>query len=220
MNNKHTLLTIGIICILAFGLSLAVSSALPERIVSHWNLQGQPDDTMARGFALYIFPAVILLLSGLFMLLPAIDPLRENVEKFRPSFNLMIVVFAVYFLFIHILTLLWNLGFRFSMNLVIGPAVAGLIFLIAPLLKKTRRNYFIGIRTPWTLNSDTVWEKTHARAAALFRMTAAFSLLGLLLPDQYFFFLMIPLFCSIIYVLIYSYILYRREIRPVSRPTP
>ena len=79
------------------------------------------------------------------------------------------------------------------------------------LITKAKRNYFIGIRTPWTLSSDTVWDKTHQLGGKLFIAAGAISLFGAFFPDAAIFFIMIPVLFVTLFTVLYSYFLYLAE---------
>jgi uncharacterized membrane protein len=80
------------------------------------------------------------------------------------------------------------------------------------MLRQAKRNFFIGIRTPWTLSSDRVWEETHRLGAVLFMISGALAFIGGLFGGTTAFWLMfIPIMGSTLFLLVYSYVLYRRE---------
>ena len=91
------------------------------------------------------------------------------------------------------------------------PALAVLWFCLGVFLKRAKRNWFVGIRTPWTLSSDLVWDKTHQVGGRLFQVTAPIILISIWFQDKLFYFLFIPVMATILFCVIYSYILYWRE---------
>ena len=79
------------------------------------------------------------------------------------------------------------------------------------MMRQAKRNFFIGIRTPWTLSSDYVWNETHRIGGTLFIISGFLALLGALFPGYALWLLLIPLFASVIFTFVYSYVLYQRE---------
>jgi len=79
------------------------------------------------------------------------------------------------------------------------------------MIGKTKRNFFIGIRTPWTLSSDAVWDETHRVGAQLFKISGALALVGAFFPDYAFWFLLVPAIGAALFCVVYSYILFQRE---------
>jgi uncharacterized membrane protein len=149
----------------------------------------------------------------LFLVIPSIDPLKANIAKFREAFNLFIVLIIGFMLYVHSLTLAWSLGYQdFKMSMAMLPFMGVLFIAIGFMLRKAKRNYFIGIRTPWTLNSDYVWDETHRLGAILFMASGVLAVIGGLLGGMLaFWFLFVPLIGSTLFLLVYSYVLYRRE---------
>jgi uncharacterized membrane protein len=101
--------------------------------------------------------------------------------------------------------LLWNLGIKIKMNFFLAPAFAVLVFFIGMLLEKTKRNYFIGIRTRKTLSSDEVWDKTHKFAGLLMKIFSPLCLTGVFFEKGSFFIILIAVVLPIIIAVIYSY---------------
>jgi len=94
----------------------------------------------------------------------------------------------------------------------ITPILMGSLFiLIAQLLKKSKQNYTIGIRTPWTLSSEKVWDKTHKLGAKLFTISGGITILSALFPLYSFYVLIGSILLSTIYLFVYSYLEYRKE---------
>lgn len=186
---------------------------LPEQMASHWNENDQVDGTMSKFWGVWMMPLVTLGMFGLFLLIPNIDPLKANIAKFRPTFNLFIALIVAFMLYMHGLTFVWNLGFQnFKMSAAILPFLGILFIFIGYMLRQVKRNWFIGIRTPWTLSSDSVWDKTHQLGSILFTASGAFAIFGGLFGGMIAFWLLfIPLIGSTLFLVIYSYILYRDE---------
>lgn len=193
-----------------FVLALALYGRMPEPMASHWNAAGDVDGYISRFWGVFLLPFTVVGLTLLLSVIPAIDPLRANIERFRETYDWFVVVFLGYMLYIYIMTLLWNLGVRFDFGLLLVPAMAGLFFFIGVLVERARRNYFIGIRTPWTLANDEVWNRTHKLGGTLFKASAVLILLGLFWPDLIIWFIMVPVFLAAIVSIVASYLFYRQ----------
>lgn len=191
-------------------LSVLVYEQAPDMVASHWDAQGNVNGYMSKFWGLFLMPLVLLVLYGLFVFLPKIDPLKENVEKFRKYYDGFIVVFLLFMLLVHINVVLWNIGIYISPSFVI-PLGIGLLFIyIGLLLKQAKRNWFIGIRTPWTMQNDTIWDKTHALAAPLFMISGILSLIGVFFPKYSFYFLIIPVLATVVVTIVYSYFISKK----------
>ena len=215
MTTKTTsIIALGLIAVAAIA-GLVLWNQLPDQMASHWNANDEVDGTMPKFWGVFLLPLVTLRILVLFTLIPNIDPLKANVAEFRETFNLFIVFFAAFILYIHALTLAWSLGYNnFKMSAAMLPMIGLLFLFIGYMLRKAKRNFFIGIRTPWTLSSDMVWNKTHQLGSILFMVSGAFAIIGGFFGGMLAFWLMfIPLIGSTIFLMIYSYVLYRNEMK-------
>ncbi|OGO21645.1 MAG: hypothetical protein A2Y54_07945 [Chloroflexi bacterium RBG_16_51_16] len=184
----------------------------PNQMASHWNINDQVDGTMSRFWGVFILPVITTGMLLLFMIFPMIDPLKANIAKFRPIFNLFIVLIILFMTYIWTLTIFWNLGStNFKMSSAMLPAIGLLFLFLGYLLRKAKRNWFIGIRTPWTLSSDRVWDETHRLGSVLFYVCAILALAGYLFGSYSFWFVIIPTLSVSLFLIVYSYFAYRRE---------
>lgn len=185
-------------------------TSLPEHVASHWNAEGVVDGYMSRLWSVFLVPLIGLVVIGLLVFLPRIDPHRKNVEKFQGWYDGFILAFSLFFAYVYELTLFWNMEVRFDMIMFLLPAFAMLFFYMGLMLKKTRMNWFIGIRTPWTLSSEKVWKKTHEFGGRLFMITAVVVLLSMFFRNFAFIVLLVAVFASAIITVVYSYVVFKR----------
>jgi uncharacterized membrane protein len=212
MTVKRTLVIVLILTLAGLAFSLWALPQLPEMVPSHWNAAGEVDDWMPRTTNALLLPGIMLVMGLLLVFIPNIDPLRQNVERFRTTYNWFIVGFSLYLLFIHVAITLAGLGIQFNMTHAIIPAVAILFFGIGIMMEKAQPNWFIGVRTPWTLSSPSVWQKTHHLGALLFKITAGWMLVSLLFPPEVgIILIMISIFLTAIVTVVYSYFAFRAE---------
>lgn len=183
---------------------------MPERMASHWNAKDQVDGYMPRFWGVFLMPLVALLMLALFIIIPRIDPLKKNIEKFRGYFDGFILIVTAFLIFIYKLSILWNLGYRFRMGQLMAPALAILFYYCGVLIQHAKRNWFIGIRTPWTLSSDRVWDSTHRLGAKLFKASAPIVLLAAFFPDYALWLILVPVLLATVIVTVYSYLEYRK----------
>ncbi|HEY5574036.1 MAG TPA: SdpI family protein [Anaerolineales bacterium] len=214
MSTRTVIVLSAILILIAALVGVLFYPQLPERMASHWNLNNQVDGYISRFWGAFLMPLISLGLLVLFMLIPQIDPLKTNIAQFRGYFNIFILLLIVFMVYLHALTLAWNLGYTgFNMGSALLPALGLFIFFMGFLLEKTKRNWFIGIRTPWTLSSDKVWDETHRLGATLFKISGLLAILGAFLPEIAFWLMFIPLIGSSLFLVVYSYLLYARRER-------
>jgi uncharacterized membrane protein len=206
--NMSRIMSIGLIMI-AFIATLFVYQRLPEVIAIHWNAAGQADGSASKAFMVFLLPilqvATYLLLLGI----PMLDPKRENIERFKDTYELFLTVFMGFMTYIQILLLTYNLGGKLDMTLWIVPGMSALMYFCGHLMTHTHQNYFIGIRTPWTLHNTQVWDDTHRLGGIGFKVVALIIFCGILFPPVAFLFMIIPLLILPMILIVYSYIRYK-----------
>jgi uncharacterized membrane protein len=213
MTTRTTTIVVLLMIAAAILAGLALWNQLPDQMASHWNANDQVNGYMSKFAGVFMLPLITLGMLALFFVIPSIDPLKANIAQFRDVFNLFITLMVAFMLYLHALTLRWNLGYTdFGMSKAMLPAMGILFFFIGYMLRKAKRNFFIGIRTPWTLSSDTVWDETHRLGSILFMISGVFAFLGSLFGGMTaFWFLFVPIIGSTLITLVYSYVLYQRE---------
>ncbi len=197
--------------VLSFLAGIYVYPQLPDKIASHWGANGEVNGYMSKFWGAFLMPIVAFIIFLVFLIIPKIDPLKENYKKFRKYFDGFILLIILFMLYIYVLSLLWNLGKRFNMGQFLSPAMAVLFYYAGVLIGHAKRNWFVGIRTPWTLSSDKVWDDTHKIGAKLFKASAVIMLLGLFFPGRAFIFMIVPVIFSALFVAVYSYFSFRKE---------
>ncbi|NWG33381.1 MAG: SdpI family protein [Chloroflexi bacterium] len=208
----RTITITSLVLILAATLAgILLWNRLPDPMPSHWNAAGEIDGYMPKFWGVFLMPIVTLALLGLFLVIPHIDPLKANIAKFIGTFNVFIVAFVAYMLYIYALTLSAALGVPFNMTVMLLPVV-GLLFIgVGYMMGKAKRNFFIGIRTPWTLSSETVWDETHKLGSKLFMLAGVVTIVSAFLGESGVWLLIAAIFIAAFIPILYSYILWRRE---------
>ena len=209
---KSEILIVGL-ALLSFAIGVYYYPQMPEQMASHWNAKGQVDDYLSKFWGLFLIPITLVGLALLFMAVPRIDPLRENIEKFRKYYDGFVILFMIFMIFVYLQTILWNIGIKISPNAFL-PIAAGIMFIgVGILCENTKRNWFIGIRTPWTLSSDSVWDKTHRMGGKLFKIAGAISIVGILFQSYAVYFVLVPAILVAVYTVVYSYFGYKKEMK-------
>ena len=211
MSTKTTILASIIVIIIALIAGFLFWGQLPEQMASHWNINDQVDGTTSKFWGVFLMPLISLAMLGLFIVLPSIDPLKENIAEFRPAFNTFILLIIVFMLYIYGLTLAWNLGWMTGgMGAMVVPAIGLLFIAVSRMIRVAKRNYFIGIRTPWTLANDEVWNKTHALGSKLFAGAGIITMLGAILPGAAFYLLLVSALGATLITTVYSFVIFRQ----------
>jgi uncharacterized membrane protein len=152
------------------GVSALLYPSLPQQIPTHWNIRGEIDGYGNKDWALFLLPGMMIPLILLFYFLPALSPKHFEVDSFRSTYLYIMVLITAMFAYFHGLTLyaVWKNSQHTGAFDLTRPMIAGMFLFFALLgnvMGKIRKNFYIGVRVPWTLASDRVWNDTHRLAA-------------------------------------------------------
>jgi len=209
--NKKTTIIISVILLLSFVVGLYFYPQIPAKMATHWNAHGEVDGYMSKFWGAFFIPFILVGITLIFVTIPMVDPLKANIEKFRKYYDGFIIIFLIFMLSVHLQVILWNIGIRISPNVMLPIGLGLLFFYIGILCENAKRNYFIGIRTPWTLNSDKVWDKTHKIGGKLFKIAGIIAFIGIFFRSYAMFFILVPAMSAAVYSIVYSYLEYRKE---------
>lgn len=152
----------------AFALSAFLYTRLPDPVPTHWNLQGEADGFTPKPWGPFVLPLVMIGVLLLFLALPKLSPRGYEIGRFQGVFEILQTSILSFLLLVHALALLAGVGAVVDMNRALIPALGILLVVLGNFMGKLRKNFFIGIRTPWTLASDEVWLRTHRVGGKLF----------------------------------------------------
>lgn len=200
-----------IISIVALIVGVFVYPKMPDQVVSHWDSAGNADDYMGRFWGTFFLPLLMLGLTILLGLVPKIDPKRENIKKFLPYYQNFLIVFALFMLAVYLQTILWSLGIKINPIVFFSIGLAALFFFTGEMVAHAEPNWMIGIRTAWTLSSENVWRKTNQLGGKLFKSSALLFVLGALVPRYAIYLVFVPIIGATVFLILYSYWLYRKE---------
>lgn len=193
------------------GFSLFFYPQLPQRMAAHWNAQGQVDGYMSKAINLSIIPATAVFLTILFLGIVQVDPMRHNIQRFRSYYDGAIFIMLLFLAAVQAYIISWNLGIKVRSNFLMPLMLSLLFFGLSCILDKVKTNGFIGIRTPWTFSSPTVWKKTHVWSAVLFKIAAVVILLGVVWEQYAMGFVLVPILGACLISAILSYVFYLEE---------
>jgi uncharacterized membrane protein len=197
--------------LISFVIAAYLYPSMPEKVASHWNANGQVDGHMERGTGLFFMPVLGAVLLVLFELFPKIDPINKGFAGFKEEYEGMIAVVMGFLFYVYLLTIAYNLGYALNMTQLLAPAFAALFFYMGIVVEKAKQNWFVGIRTPWTLSSKPVWDKTHRICGKMFKAAGIIALIGLVLPSIGLFVSVALLIATAIFSFFYSYLEFEKE---------
>jgi uncharacterized membrane protein len=170
---------IWIILLIPFIVSIYVWDMVPNQMPIHWNMHGEVDDYGPKWLGLLLMPGINLFTYALIMLAPYIDP-KKRIAPFEKPIPAIRFFIAVIFTALHLAIIGKVIYDSFMMNRVVYLIVTLLLLVMGNYMNTLKPNYFIGIRTPWTLENKEIWRKTHRMGAKVW--TAGSLILMVLIP--------------------------------------
>jgi uncharacterized membrane protein len=187
-------------------------SHLPDRVPSHWNIRGEVDAYSSRFWGAFGIP---LMNAGIYVLmsaLPSIDPRRQNYAKFAGTYRQFKLLMAVFFTGLYSLVIANSLGYRVPVDRVVPFGISLLFLVIGNFMGQIRHNYFVGIKTPWTLANEEVWRKTHRLGGFVWVASGVAGMVGALVGGTVGLVLLITAFsAAVVLPVVYSYIEFKRQ---------
>lgn len=209
MKPARTLFISALFVLILLAAFVWLSPHMPARVPTHWDAQGQVNGYMSPLGAMLTPMIVIAVLALLTLLLPAISPRGFAITPFGSIFALIMLAVQAFVLVTALAVLLNAAGHPVQMPLISMLGIGALLMVTGNYLGKVRKNFFIGIRTPWTLASDAVWERTHRIGGWLFMLAGAVGIALALAGGSLVVLVAIVLGVALV-LTVYSYVAYRR----------
>ncbi|EGW41907.1 SdpI family protein [Desulfosporosinus sp. OT] len=171
-NEKMLLRLMWAIAMLPVIVTVFVFDRLPEQIPMHWNIYGQVNAWHPKFPWIFLMPVIGILITIMATVLPRIDPKKENYERFKPQYFIIRLILVVFFAIMHMVIISISLGATFIKVDTIIKLMVGILFIVlGNLMPKFKQNYFVGIKTPWTLANEVVWAKSHRHGGFVWFIT-------------------------------------------------
>ncbi len=203
-----------------FAIGIYLYPRLPEQIPIHWNIKGEVDSYGSKLFGTFLLPTLNLVLFGMFLLLPKIDPRKENYQKFTGPYKIIRHTMHLFFVLLFFVTMYQSINISedkikfLEVDFIVPFTVSILIIIFGNYLGKIKDNFFVGVRTPWTLSSKDVWYKTHRLTSKLFVISGILGIIGSFIGGNLsFILLIIPILLSSLIAVLYSYFAYQKELK-------
>lgn len=182
---------------------------MPHEVPSHWNLYGEVDATIAKPLGPFVMATACAFVLVLYAVLPRISPQGFGLDRFRRAYDAIMLTLLAVLAVISVAVSLASAGYAIPIGPVIGTAVGALFAVIGNYLGKVQRNFFVGIRTPWTLANEEVWLRTHRLGGKLFVASGVVMAVASFFGPAMLVGVVAVLLASVVPVL-YSYTLHRR----------
>ncbi|MGZ9869392.1 SdpI family protein [Priestia endophytica] len=184
---------------------------LPPQIPMQWGVDGTVNSYAPKLQAAFTHNGILLFLYAVLVLSPKMDPRKQNYPKFSRSYRIITLAIMLVLFLLNISVLLASLGYNLNVT-TITPILVGILFIIlGNYMQTVKPNFFIGIRTAWTLSNEQVWRKTHRLGSKLFILGGILFFVTPFVPEQLLFPLIISIILAVVLIpTLYSYVQYRK----------
>ncbi len=192
---------------------------LPAELPTHWNIRGEVDGWTGKNLAVVLLPGIGLAIGLLLAFLPKVDPRRANFPLHEDAWWLIANTLLLFLAGVQLFVIGSGLGWAVSMERVIGVGVGGLMVVMGNYLTRVRQNWFLGIRTPWTLSSEKSWRETHRLGGWLFVAGGLFILGATLVTSRLApWAVLVGVGVPAVVSLVYSYLVWRNDPESGGKP--
>jgi len=200
------------VTLLCFAFGVWAYPKMADRVPTHWNFRGEVDGYSSKTFAVFFFPALTMAMYALFLYLPAIDPKRASYKQFEGVYRLIIAAVILFMNGVYLITVMAGLGYAVKVDVLVRLTVSLLIIVIGDQLGRVKPNWFVGIRTPWTMSDEDNWRRTHRFGSKTMVLGGVLSLATIPFKSQVaavlgFAFILVGALVPVLY----SYLLFKRS---------
>jgi uncharacterized membrane protein len=206
---KVALISFGLIAF-SFLFGLYNYPNFPDTFATHWGLNGEANGFSSKLEGISFLPIISVFVIALLLVVPRFDPMKKNYAAFRKYYDGTIIVMAGFFAYIQVLMVLWNLSYHFNLLQMMSVAFGVLFYYLGILLEHAKQNWFVGIRTPWTMSNAKVWDKTHKFGAKLFKAAGVIAFLGAFLFKEILLVSVVLVVAAAIASFVYSYLEFKK----------
>ena len=206
---KKTLILTTFMTLIPMIVGIILWNKLPAEIATHFDFQGNADGWSGKGMAVFGLPGICFIIHVMCAYFTVHDPKFENISK--KIFSIVLWICPIISILCSGMVYIYALGGENYIS-KITPLLCGILFvIIGNYLPKTRRNYTVGIKIPWTLADDENWNKTHRMAGKLWVVCGLLMIIGVFLPMNFFNYAFLPITLVMVIVpMVYSFTIYKK----------
>ncbi len=220
---RKGLIASALLIIVMLGLSLGAMPHLAGdgQFATHWNIKGEADGFGSRAMVLWLIPGIAAGMAVLIAILPLIDPRRKNLLRSSLPYLIAWIGSLMVLTFAHAMLVLNAVGTVNLADVSNGPGllrwisvvVGAFMATLGAVMGKMRPNWFMGVRTPWTLSSDLSWDKTHRLTGWLFMLTGLATVVAalFLIPRWAFVCMSVGIALSVVIAIGYSFLVWKND---------
>jgi uncharacterized membrane protein len=209
--NMKTLLLTSVIALLPMIVGIVLWNKLPDPLATHFNFNGKPDGYTSKWMTVFIIPLFLVLVEWVSAFFTVHSPKAEHISN--KIFTLVLWIIPCVSLMMMITIYGYALGLKINMVTMANVFMGTLLLVIGNYLPKTRQNYVIGIKLPWTLDDEENWNKTHRFASRLWIIVGVVIMVASILNILSMVIAFILVIAAAIVPMIYSFIFYKNKKR-------
>jgi uncharacterized membrane protein len=203
-----------LLVILPILLLAVVWNKIPATIATHYNISGEPDAYRSKSMLIWFIPVLSIFIYFFLLAIPLIDP-KKRIQEMKAKFQVLRLLIQGFFAAFLVLFIITSYQQDASFVHMLIPLTGLFLIIIGNYLQSVKPNYFIGIRTPWTLSDDNNWYKTNKLGGRLFILLGFLLLIGYFIGIRFLQTIFIPLIMLIVLIPIaYSFWIYKTTQKP------
>jgi uncharacterized membrane protein len=187
--------------------------SMPDVVVTHWDATGVANGWGPKWLGLFLVPMLIAVMYGFLSIIPYIEVLKQNVKKFYGYYENFKLILVAFLFAIYATSVAVNAGVAMPFGVVIFVGIGIVMYYAGVMTEHSKRNFFIGMRTPWTLSSDEVWDKTNRLGGLLLKVLGVLAVPLAFDGLQWFLVWMLLVVLAMIYLGAYSYLEFNKKKR-------
>ena len=204
---KKTLIITSLILLIPMIVGIILWDKLPDQLPFHWNIKGEVDSWCSRPVAVFGASSLMISLQWVCALAATMDPRYKN---YNPKMlKLVLWICPAISLILHGMVYASALGYSISIEVIMPMLVGAMFIVIGNWLPKCPQTYTMGIKLPWTLNSEANWNATHRFGGKVWVAGGIFTMLSAFFGS--FWILLVILILLMIAPTVYSYLYYRNH---------
>ena len=214
-SNKWKLIISSIVILLPILFGLAFWNELPDQMITHWGIDGNPDGFNNRYVAVFTLPVLILLVHWFCIFFTSKDPKNKNQNN--KVFGIVIWITPIVSLIAHGMIYAVSFGKEFHPHLITTLLIGGMFVIIGNYLPKCKQNYTMGIKVKWTLENEENWNATHRFSGKVWFIGGLILMFCIFLPQAVLIWIMfISIFILVVIPILYSYFYHRKQVKEGS----
>ncbi len=202
---KRAIIISFILLLVPIILGIVFYDKMPEQLPTHWGTNGEVDQYSSKLMALILLPCILFAVQGIAIFATKNDPRKKNISE--SGLNIILFICPILSIVINFVIIMYGLNKPINMTKIVGLILSLTFIVLGNFIPKQRRNYTLGIRVSWALNSDDNWNATHRFGGIVMVVCGVLALIATLLSDNILFFI-IPIMVAGILPVIYSYLYY------------